>query len=442
MYHQIRYVLLLLTLALFGFTAFGYSQDTVEKPSEELNPVEQSIEEPNPLVTQFKDLETQFSLLKNRLDNSENRLSTLEDSPGNRFQTIVMILVVLVTLSFVLVAVLGLWMIQKQQQTFDKITQELQGAYGKLEDSIQRLEKSLTSVQQIGINNTEKLNEVDSKQSLVSSEQATLQKTVAENRERIDNLDLTSKGLESDQEADNTIEYQQQAEAAVRDAREQVDELARAYRDGEPITFIDIEVPTPSQKVHLIARYLHQWRSELTQSTQADPNFVRTLTSVEEVVKDQLKAIRGEVPPSPNSLDLGTDISTDIELNEIRNQCIDYIARFEGMLFGYELRCQIDEAKYEQFISQFIKDRFLNKVTGFISADSLPEKMDPFLQLLDWEIIPIEIGKTKADARVHDVQGSQQTGVKTDTIAEIITHGLRRKTDGTIVQKPVVIRGE
>ena len=442
MYHQIRYVLLFLTLALFGFTSFGYSQDTVEKPSEELNPIEQSAEESNSLVTQFKDLETQFSLLKSRLDNSENRLKTLENSPGNRFQTIVMILVTLVTLSFVLVAILGLWMIQQQQKTFDKITQESQQAYGKLGESMQRLEESLTSVQEMGINNAETLNEVDSKQSLISDEQATLQKTVAENRQRMDNLDLALKNLESDQEADNTIEYQQQAEASVRDAREQVDALARAYRDGEPIAFINFEMPTPSQKVHLIARYLHQWRSELTQSTQADLNFVRTLTSAEEVVKDQLKAIRGEVTPSPDSLDLETDISTDIELNEIRNQCIDYIARFKGMLSGYELRSQINEAKYEQFISQFIKDRLLNKVTRFIPTDSLPEKMDPFLQLLDWEIVPVKVGKTKADARVHDIQGSQPTGVETDTITEIITHGLRQKADGTIVQKPVVIRGE
>lgn len=442
MYHQIRYVFLLLTLALFGFTSLGYSQDAVEKSSEELNLVEQSTEEPNPLATQFKDMETQFSLLKNRLDNSENRLNTLENSPGNRFQTIVMILVALVTLSFVLIAILGLWMIQQQQKTFDKITQESQQAYGRLGESMQRLEKSLTSVQERGINNAETLNEVDSKQSLISDEQATLQKTVAENRQRIDNFGLTLKNLESDQEADNTIEYQQQAEAAVRDAREQVDALARAYRDGEPIAFIDFEMPTPSQKVHLIARYLHQWRSELTQSTQVDLNFVRTLTSAEEVIKDQLKAIRGEVPPSPDSLDLETDISTDIELNEIRNQCLDYVARFEGMLSGYELRCQIDEAKYEQFISQFIKDRLLNKVTRFIPADSLPEKMAPFLQLLDWEIVPVKVGKTKADARVHDIQGSQQTGVETDTVAEIIAHGLKQKTDGAIVQRPAVIRGE
>ena len=442
MYHQIRYVLLLLTLALFGFTSFGYSQDTVEKPSEELKPIEQSTQEPNPLATQFKELETQFSLLKNRLDNSENRLNILEDSPGNRFQTIVIVLIALVTLSFVLVAVLGLWIIQQQQKTFNRITPGLQEAYEKLGDCIQSLEQSLTSIWRIGIDNAEKLNEVDSKQSLVSSEQATLQKAVAENRDLIDNLNLISENLETDQKADNTIEYQQQAEAAVREARAQVDELAQAYRDGEPIAFIDIEMPTPSQKVHLIARYLHQWRSELTQSAQADPNFVRTLMSAEEVVKDQLKVIRGEALLSPNPFDLATDISTDIELNEIRNQCIDYVARFEGMLSGYELRCQTDEAKYEQFISQFIKDQLLNKVTKFISADSLSEKMYLFLQLIDWEIVPIEIGKTKANARVHDIQGSQQTGVETDTIAEIITHGLRRKTDGTIVQRPVVIRGE
>ena len=50
--------------------------------------------------------------------------------------------------------------------------------------------------------------------------------------------------------------------------------------------------------------------------------------------------------------------------------------------------------------------------------------------------------KQKADARLHDIQGSQQTGVEPGTVAKVITPGLKQKIDDTIVQKPVVIRGE
>ena len=139
---------------------------------------------------------------------------------------------------------------------------------------------------------------------------------------------------------------------------------------------------------------------------------------------------------------LEADISTDTELDRIRNQCVDYVAQFEGMLSNYELECQVDEPEYNQFISQLIKDRLFNNLARLIPFDALSKKMDPFLQLVDWKIVPIEEGETEVNARVHDVQGSQQTSVKPGTVAEVVLPGLMQKTDGTIVQKPVVIRGE
>ena len=441
MYCQVRHVLLFLILALFGIASLGYSQDTDEKPSEEPNPVEQSTEEPDPLVTQFKDLETQLNSLKSRFDNSEIRLNTLEDASGNPFQTIAMICIVLFILTFVFAIFLGL-KIGRQQKKLNEITQEWQGFQEKLNENSQMLQTSLDYVQQIDRDNTDKLEKVESKQSAIKSQQATLQKVITETRIRIDNIDLTLANLETRREEESIIEYQQEAGAIVQRARERVAELVRAYRAGEPIDFIEIETPTPSQKVHLIARYLHQWKNELAQSARSDSYLVQILTSAEEVIKDQLKAIRGEVPPSPKSLDLETNISTDIELNEIRDQCIDYVARFEGTLSGYELGHEVDEATYAEFIPQFIKNQLFNNVARFIPLDLLPEELDRFLQLADYEVIFIEIGKTKANARVHVIQGSQQSDVEPGTIAEVITPGLRRKTDNTTAQKPVVIRGE
>ena len=74
--------------------------------------------------------------------------------------------------------------------------------------------------------------------------------------------------------------------------------------------------------------------------------------------------------------------------------------------------------------------------------NKLHKKLDKFLDLVGYEIVPIEIGKTKADARVHELQGSRQTGGESGTIVEVILPGLQRKGDGEILQKPVVIRGE
>ena len=232
----------------------------------------------------------------------------------------------------------------------------------------------------------------------------------------------------------------QKQKIIVQEAQEQVSELARAYREGGAIDFIKIESPTPSQQVHLIARLLHQWKIELERSGEAD--LLQSLTYPEEILKDRLKTIRGESTPAPQSLDLDTHISTDTELHDIRNQCLVYIAQFEGILWGYELGHKVDEASHAQFIPQFIKDQLFNNVARSIRFDQPPGQLDKFLQLVDYEIVSIEVGKTIVNAREHDIQDSQQTGVKHGTVAEVVLPGLRRKTDGTIVQKPVVIRGE
>ena len=257
----------------------------------------------------------------------------------------------------------------------------------------------------------------------------------------------TEKSNETSSEKVASIDYQREAEKIVRNAQERVVELADAYRNGDPIDLDDLEVPTPNQKVllflNLMRRGLSEWITELEQSSEVNRNLIDTLKYREQDIKEELKAIRGETPPVPKSLELETDINTDTELNEIREKCEHYITWFEGRLFGYEERGEINNLeKYDRFIPQFIKDRLFNGIARFVPFDQLPERLDKFLQLVGYEIVPIEIGKTKVDARVHDIQGSQQTSDEPGTIVDVILHGLRRTTDGEIIQKPVVIRGE
>ena len=244
-----------------------------------------------------------------------------------------------------------------------------------------------------------------------------------------------------------SIDYRQEAKTTVQQTNERVRALERTYKDGGAIDFVNIENPTPSQNVLLILNWvagtIREWKNELEQSGKTDRNLIDTLTYREQDIKEKLKAIRGEKTPVPDPLELETDIYTDTELNEIRKDCSYYVAWFEGRLFGYEERVEINNLEeYDQFIPQFIKDRLFNGVSRFVSFDQLPEQLEQCLQLVDYEIVPIEIGKTQADARVHDIQGSRQTNVEHGTVVEVILPGLRRKIDGEIVQKPVVIRGE
>ncbi|MDE0086341.1 MAG: hypothetical protein OXU23_11545, partial [Candidatus Poribacteria bacterium] len=220
-----------------------------------------------------------------------------------------------------------------------------------------------------------------------------------------------------------SINYKQEAKATVQQTNERVSELAHAYKDGEAIDFVNIENPTLSQNILLILNWvastIREWKIELEQSGETDRSLIETLTYSEQDLQEKLKAIRGEQTPLPDSLELETNIASDTELNEIRKVCSYHVAWFEGRLFGYEERSEIKNIEeYNQFIPQFIKDRLFNGVSRFVPFDQLPEQLEQYLQLVGYEIVPIELGKTQADARVHDVQGSRQTNGECGTVVE------------------------
>ncbi len=242
------------------------------------------------------------------------------------------------------------------------------------------------------------------------------------------------------------IDYQQKANIIVQEARERTAELVRTYKDGETIDFLSIENPTAGQTVWLIlnwiARTIEDWVVELEQSGTANPDLIQTLGFANQTVKDKLKEIRGPAPPLPEPLDPDTDVSTEAAYNELQDKCAVYVSRYEGLLVGYQLGRPIAETEYNQFIPQFIKDRLFNGITRFLSVEQFPDRLDQCLQLVGYEVVPIEVGKTQADARMHDIQASRQTDVAPGTIVEVISPGLRWKANGEIIQKPVVIRGD
>ena len=270
--------------------------------------------------------------------------------------------------------------------------------------------------------------------------------------EQTDNsINIKGKDLKPDIETPNvseqrSIDYQHEAETIVQETRERIAALARTYKDGEAIDFVDIENPTPSQNVLLILNWIaatiRKWKNELEQCGGTNRNLINTLTYGEQAIEERLKAIRGDSTPVPNQLELETDINTDTGLNEFQDKCNAYVSCYKEMLIRYQLGCKIDETEYNQFIPQFIKDRLFNGVARFLSFEQFPEHLDQCLQFGGYEVVPIEIGKTQADARLHDIQASRQTGVAPGTIVEVILPGLRWKVNGEIAQKPVVIRGE
>ncbi len=444
--HQFRYILSFLILTLFVFATLANSQESTkepnsteqpstDQPSEEPNPTEQSSTEPNPLESQLNKLEEDIRRL-------ESNFNALEDPSDSSFQIFVIIVVFIILIS-AFVIFWGMRLGRQQQEMLDNNQQQWQRTFNNSEQS---WNGHLQLIHQQNEESTQKLAEIESNHSLIRNELETFQNTIVGFESRLDDLNQTVADLESDRETnitpDNAVVYQVDIESTVQETQARIEELTRAYENGEPIDLDYIETPIPSHYVVLninwIARTIREWIAELEQSTPANQNLVQTLKFAERTIKDKLKTIREESMPALKPFNL----QTNMELGDIRDQSIIYPAHLEGVLIGYELGRKVDEVGLDQFIPQFIKNQLFNNVANHIPHDQLQEQLDRFLQLADYEVIPIAVGITEVDSLVHDIQGSKHTGVKRGTVAEIIKPGLMQKTDRSIVQKPVVIRGE
>lgn len=396
-----RYTLLFLALVLFTFASIGYSQENTDQFD-----IEPSIWE-------------------------------------SMFWTV---LIVLVILAIFTVFVFFVIQMVRQWKTMWKTTQALQTDTNQVK---LELTQRLDAIQKISMGNTKKLNEIEPTQASIQKDQKNIQFDIGQIREYLNNIGDYLENMNSDRkiEDDNDgIHYRLEVEKAIQSAEKQVSTLVEAYENGEPMDLVGTENPTPSQNVLMILNWIagsiEEWINDLEQSGTADSDLIQSLGFAYQVIKDKLKGIRGSAPPLPEPLDTDTVVSTDAAYNEFKNKCAAYVSRNEGLLIGYQLGREIDETEYNQFIPQFIKDRLFNSVARYLSFEKLPKQLDELLELIGYEVVPIEIGKTAADARVHEIQGSRQATVESGAIVEVILPGLRRKADGETIQKPVVIRGE
>lgn len=243
-----------------------------------------------------------------------------------------------------------------------------------------------------------------------------------------------------------SIDYQRKAEEEIRKAEQKVLELQDAYQSGQSIILDDTETITLRQRLLISLNWmehsLQEWIGELEGSGSANGDLIQTLKYANQDVRDKLIEIRRNEHPTPRPLESTGNIDNETEFHKLQIQCHKHVAHFEGMLYGYEMQCPLENENCDDFIPQFIKDRLFNGVAKYLDTEQPPEQLRSFLAVVDYEIIPLEVGKTVADAHYHDIQKSRHTSGEQGTIVEVITPGLQRISDGEIVQKPVVVRGE
>lgn len=445
--HQFRYVLSLI-LTLFAFATLVDSQESTEQITEEPNPVEQSAtdqlsEEPNPTDQPATDQSAEES------NPTESQLNTLEENVEMLRHSFSIFVIIVVVFIILISAFVIFWRRPSVQQQRSMLDENKQSWRDELKGSLQSRDERLTRISRQGDERTQKLEKMESNQSTISNRLEKLHNIIDGIKSRLNDLDLTVANLEPEIETDVTpddmVIYQVDVESTILETQARSEELVRAYRDGEPIDLGYIETPIPSRNVVLnlnwIARAITEWITELEQSTPVNQALIQTLKYAEQTIKTKLKTIREESMPALKPFNL-ENLETEAELGDIRDQAITYPAQLEGILIGYEIGRKVDEVGSDQIIPQFIKDQLFNDVARHIRHDQLQEQLDGFLKLVDYEVIPVEVGITEADSRIHEIQDSRQMGVRRGTVAEVISPGLMQKTDRIIVRKPVVIRGE
>ena len=430
--HQFRYTLSLLALTLFVVALVVYSQEDTVQSGGEPDSLEDSSEKSPSLKTQGSEPETEEQ--SPEPEHSSDASQGLLKSPFLIYSMVAafIVLVIVTAISHVI------W--NKRLQ--GKVDAGKLLSQAKLTKTEQEWGVQLQYVNQQSKDNTQKLEEMVSNHSAIRNEQENFQNGLSALECRVEEMQLRLTHTESGAVPDTTIDV----EAVIQEAQTRVESLAQIYENGEPIDFIEIDNPTPSQKaltiLNWIARTIKKWKNELEQCETGNLDLIQTLEFANQAIKDKLKEVRGVAPPLPEPLNPDTDVSTDTVYNEFKNRCTAYVSRYEGVLIGYQLGRQTADADYNQFIPQFIKDRLFNGVARYVKFDQLPKQVDEFLQIVGYEVVPIELGKTKADARLHEIQSSRQANAESGTIVDVVLPGLQRKADGEIVQKPVVIRGE
>jgi len=197
----------------------------------------------------------------------------------------------------------------------------------------------------------------------------------------------------------------------------------------------------------------------------------KTVTAVERLLEETLQTLQLPLPkfiipdvPSPkeyeqqqanNLAKMALTESPPEELPPEKNYTEYVKQEYWNALLAYKK--ELSEAKPEEnllaaqgnidgvlkkivghLMDAFDKGKPVDTIPGYFNKNYLPQILD----LAGFEELPIELGKTKADVRLHDIKGTKQSNYGSGVIVEEIQRGFRRKDNGTLVRKAVVIKGE
>ena len=185
------------------------------------------------------------------------------------------------------------------------------------------------------------------------------------------------------------------------------------------------------------------WQKERGRARPETGGIVETLAEVDKILRQTLKQTRGIGTPSP-TLFPNLLAENERDLEKIRNECDAYLRRFTSKLIEQEKKhaTKIEILSFRKFLTEFIRDFLFAEIAKNTQGNTLPKRLNWFLELVDSEVMPIEIEETKVLSTHHKVKDARPSECEPGTIVDVITPGLQ-STDGKRVnQMAIVIEAE
>ena len=243
--------------------------------------------------------------------------------------------------------------------------------------------------------------------------------------------------------------YQEKGEAIQNEFQDQLAKLERDYNEGYGLNLVDWDPETLCEEetavllLNLMVNEVRDWQKEVGCATPETEQFVQTLDEINTRLRQTLKQTRGISTPSPTLFpDLLAANQSDLE--KIQSECDAYLQRFKKKLTEQEKKhaAKIEVLIFKKFLIEFVRDFLFVEIAKSLQGNKLPERLTWFLDLVDSEVIPIEVGETEVSPNHHKVKGACISEFEPGTIVEVVTPGLQSKDGKRVSHMAVVIEAE
>ena len=243
--------------------------------------------------------------------------------------------------------------------------------------------------------------------------------------------------------------YQEKGEIIQNDFQDKLAKLEKDYNEGYGLDLLDWDPETLCEEetaillLNLMVNEMIAWQKETGRATPETKPLVETLTEVSTKLRQVLKQTRGISTPSPTLFpELLAENARDLE--KIQTECDAYLDCFSKKLVEQEKKhaAKVEVIVFKKFLIEFIRDFLFVEVIKNTQGSTLPKRLNWFLDLVDSEVIPIEIGKTKVSPNHHKVKGACTSEFESGTVVEVVSPGLQSKDGKRVSHMAIVIEGE